>query len=92
MSFSVTSASVVFQQMENNIFQDFLNIFTIVYLDKTIIYSKTQEEHCVDLPKDLQSPHEFCLYAKLEKWNKRQDLVFRKPPKAYINLPAPTQA
>ena len=45
MPFSLTNAPIVFQHMANNIFRDFLDIFSIVYLDDILIYSKTQEEH-----------------------------------------------
>ena len=45
MPFGLTNAPVVFQYMANDIFRDFLDIFTIVYLDDILIYSKTQEEH-----------------------------------------------
>jgi hypothetical protein len=31
--------------MANDIFCDFLDVFTIAYLDDILIYSMTQEEH-----------------------------------------------
>ena len=45
MPFGLTNAPTVFQHMANDIFRDFLDIFTIIYLDDILIYSKTQEEH-----------------------------------------------
>ena len=45
MPFGLMNAPTVFQHMANDIFRDFLELFTIVYLDDILIYSKTQEEH-----------------------------------------------
>ena len=60
MPFGLTNAVVVFQHMENDIFRDYLDIFTIVYLDDILIYSKSQEEHDLHV---CQEEHD----AKLEK-------------------------
>ena len=57
----------VFQHMANDIFRDFLDIFTIVYLDDILIYSKTQEEHDKHVCQVLRRLREYGLYAKLEK-------------------------
>ena len=67
MPFGLTNAPTVFQHMANDIFRDFLDIFTIVYLDDILIYSKTQEEHDVHVRQVLQRLREYGLYAKLEK-------------------------
>jgi hypothetical protein len=67
MPFGLTNAPAVFQHMANDIFRDFLDIFTIVYLDDILIYSKTQEEHDVHVCQVLQRLREYGLYAKLEK-------------------------
>ena len=45
MPFGFMNAHVVFQHMANDIFRDFLDKFTIVYLDDILIYSKTQKDH-----------------------------------------------
>ena len=45
MPFGLTNAPAVFQHMANDVYRDFLDIFTIIYLDDILIYSKTQEEH-----------------------------------------------
>ena len=47
MPFGLTNAPTVFQHMGNYIFRDFLDIFTIFYLDDILIYCKTQWEHDV---------------------------------------------
>jgi hypothetical protein len=67
MPFGLTNAPAVFQHMANDIFRDFLDIFTIVYLDDILIYSKTQEEHDNHVRQVLQRLQEYGLYAKLEK-------------------------
>ena len=67
MPFGLTNAPIVFQHMANDIFRDFLDIFTIVYLDDILIYSKTQEEHDVHVRQVLQCLREYGLYEKLEK-------------------------
>jgi hypothetical protein len=51
MPFGLTNAPAVFQHIANNIFRDFLDVFTIVYLDDILIYSKTQEEHDMHVRK-----------------------------------------
>ena len=62
------------QHMENDISCDLLDIFTIIYLDDIMIYSKTQERHDVHVCQVLQRLREYGLYAKLEKcsFNKNQ--------------------
>ena len=57
--------------MANDIFRDFLDIFTIVYLDDILIYSKTQEEHDKHVRQVPRSLWEYGLYAKLEKFSFR---------------------
>ena len=67
MPFGLTNAPTIFQQMENDIFWDFLDIFLITYLDDLLIYSKTQEEHDTYVRKVLERLRKYGLYAKLEK-------------------------
>ena len=69
------NAPAVFQHMANDIFRDFLDIFTIVYLDDILIYSKTQEEHDGHVLQVLQRLREYGLYAKLEKCTFDEDHV-----------------
>ena len=67
MPFGLTNAPAVFQQMANDIFWDFLDIFLIIYLDDLLIYSKTQEDHDIHVRKVLVRLRKYGLYAKLEK-------------------------
>ena len=75
MPFGLTNAPAVFQHMANDIFRDFLDSFTIVYLDDILIYSKTQEEHDIHVRQVLQRLREYGLYAKLEKCSFDQNHV-----------------
>ena len=75
MPFGLMNAPAVFQHMAIDIFRDFLDIFTIVYLDDILIYSKTQEEHDRHAFQVLQRLREYGLYAKLEKCTFDKDHV-----------------
>ena len=66
MPFGLTNAPALFQHMANDIFQNFLDIFLIIYLDDLLIYSKTQEEHNAHVRQVSQQLREYGLYAKLE--------------------------
>ena len=67
MPFGLTNGPAVFQHMANDIFRDFLDIFTIIYLDDILIFSKTQEEHDEHVRQVLRRLQEYGLYAELEK-------------------------
>jgi hypothetical protein len=67
MPFGLRNAPAMFQHMANDIFRDFLDIFTFVYLDDIMIYSKTQEEHDTHVRQVLLRLLQHGLYAKLEK-------------------------
>jgi hypothetical protein len=45
MPFGLSNAPATFQNMMNHIFQDFLDLGLIVYLDNILIYAETEEEH-----------------------------------------------
>jgi len=51
----------------NNIFQDCLDNFILVFIDDIIIYSKNEKEHQDHLQKVLQRLKEHKLYGKLSK-------------------------
>jgi hypothetical protein len=53
--------------MANDIFREFLDVFTIVYLDGMLIYSKTQAEHDMHVRQVVQQLRKYGLYVKLEK-------------------------
>jgi hypothetical protein len=66
MSFKLTNAPVVFMDMINRVFHDYLDQFIVVFIDDILIYSKMLEEH---LQKALEKVHREQLYAKLKKCN-----------------------
>ena len=67
MPFGVTNAPAVFMDYMNRIFRPFFDKFVVVFIDDTLIYSKTQEEHAEHLRLVLGILREKQLYAKLFK-------------------------
>jgi hypothetical protein len=45
MSFGLIIAPAVFMDTMNKVFQDYLDQFTVVFIDDILIYSRTSEEH-----------------------------------------------
>jgi hypothetical protein len=54
MSFELTNAPPVFIDTMNRVFHDYLDQFTVVFIDDILIYSKMSEEHKEHLWKALQ--------------------------------------
>lgn len=67
MSFGLISAPIVFMDIMNRVFQDCLDRFIVVFIDDTLVYSRTYEEHEQHLRFLLQSLVEKQLYAKFYK-------------------------
>jgi hypothetical protein len=67
MSFGLINALAVFMDTLNRVFHDYLDQFTIVFIDNILIYSKMSEEHEECLWKILERLRSEKLYAKLEK-------------------------
>ena len=57
----------------NRVFHDYLDQFTIVFVDDILIYSKMPKEHEEHLRKALERLQREQLYAKLEKCEFRLD-------------------
>jgi len=67
MPFGLTNAPATFCILMNDIFQEWLDDFVVVYIDNISIYSGSLEEHAKHLRKVFQRIRENKLYAKLEK-------------------------
>ncbi|MBW0576143.1 hypothetical protein O181_115858 [Austropuccinia psidii MF-1] len=67
MPFGLTNAPASFQNLVNDIFADFLDIFAVVYLDDIMIFSSSQEEHVKHVASVLQILRENNLFSKASK-------------------------
>jgi hypothetical protein len=67
MSFGLTNALAVFMDTINRVFHDYLDQFTVVFIDNILIYSRTSKEHEEHLRKVLERLRNEKLYATLEK-------------------------
>jgi hypothetical protein len=67
MSFGLTNAPTVFLDTMNKVFHDYLDQFTVVFIDNILIYSETPKEHKEHLRKILERLRNEKLYAKLKK-------------------------
>ncbi|KAM2086619.1 hypothetical protein ACFX1R_024133 [Malus domestica] len=68
MSFGLTNALAVFMDLMNRVFQPYLDIFVIVFIDNILVYSKSKVEHARHLKLVLSSLREHQLYAKFSKY------------------------
>ncbi|GKE24678.1 putative reverse transcriptase domain-containing protein, partial [Tanacetum coccineum] len=69
MSFGLTNALVVFVDLMNRVFYEYLDRFVIVFIDDILVYSKTREEHEDHLSIVLEILRQKKLYAKFSKCN-----------------------
>ena len=67
LPFGLTNAPEAFMNLMNNIFQDYLDKFVLVFIDDILIYSKNEEEHQRHLEIVLQRLRKHKLYGKLSK-------------------------
>ena len=65
--FGVTNAPAQFMNLMNDLLQDYLDEFILVFLDDILVYSRSMEEHAEHLRKLLQCLWEQRLYAKASK-------------------------
>jgi len=65
--FGLTNAPGVFMSLMNGVFREYLEKFVQVFIDNTLIYSWTTEEHEEHLRLVLQCLQEHKLYGKLSK-------------------------
>ncbi|GBG72519.1 hypothetical protein CBR_g12090 [Chara braunii] len=67
MPFGLTNAPATFQTAMNDNFRDILEEYVLVYLDDTLVYSRTLEDHLRHLRDVLQRLCKHGFYAKLSK-------------------------
>jgi hypothetical protein len=66
MHFGFTNALPTFSTLMNDIFQEWLDDFVVVYIDNIFVYNNSMEEHVEHLWKVFQRLKENKLYAKFE--------------------------
>ncbi|MBW0553481.1 hypothetical protein O181_093196 [Austropuccinia psidii MF-1] len=62
--FGLTNAPASFQNLMNDIFAYFLDIFVVVYLDDMVVFSSSEEEHVKHVASLLQELRENNFFAK----------------------------
>ncbi|MBW0529800.1 hypothetical protein O181_069515 [Austropuccinia psidii MF-1] len=67
MPFGLTNAPASFQNLVNNIFQDILDVYVVVYLDDIMVFSKSEEEHVTHVSTVLSRLSANNLFAKVLK-------------------------
>ncbi|MBW0581180.1 hypothetical protein O181_120895 [Austropuccinia psidii MF-1] len=67
MPFGLTNAPASFQNLVNDIFQDLLNVYVVVYLDDIMVFSKSEEEHVTHVSTVLCRLRANNLFAKASK-------------------------
>jgi hypothetical protein len=65
--FGLTNAPATFMCLMNNIFNQYLDKFVVVFIDDILVYSKMEEEHDEHLRIVLQTLRKHKLYAKFDK-------------------------
>ncbi|MBW0532935.1 hypothetical protein O181_072650, partial [Austropuccinia psidii MF-1] len=67
MPFGLTNAPTSFQNLVNDIFADFLDVFVVVYLDDIIVFSSSEEEHVKHVASVVQRLRDNNLFSKASK-------------------------
>ncbi|MBW0532147.1 hypothetical protein O181_071862 [Austropuccinia psidii MF-1] len=67
MPFGLTNAPALFQNLINDIFQDLLNVYVVVYLDDIMVSSISEEEHVTHVSTVLSKLRANNLFAKASK-------------------------
>ncbi|TQD77792.1 hypothetical protein C1H46_027665 [Malus baccata] len=67
MPFGLTNAPAAFMRLMNEVFQEYLDRFVIVFIDDILVYSKSESDHIRHLNLVLRKLREHQLYAKFSK-------------------------
>jgi hypothetical protein len=65
MPFGLTNAPATFQEQINNVLQEYINYFVIVYLDNILIYSEELEDYKKQVRTVLTKLRDEALYLSL---------------------------
>ncbi|KAH0736064.1 hypothetical protein KY285_011771 [Solanum tuberosum] len=71
MSFGFTNALVVFMDLMNWVFRQYLDMFVIVFIDDILVYSSSEDEHANHLRivlRVLKDQQLFAKFSKCEFW------------------------
>ncbi|KAK2886271.1 hypothetical protein Q8A73_020217 [Channa argus] len=78
MTFGLTNALAVFQNLVNDVLGDMLNRFVFVYLDDILIFSTSETEHVTHVRKVLSHLYQNNLFVNAEK------CVFHAPSVSFL--------
>ncbi|MBW0530118.1 hypothetical protein O181_069833, partial [Austropuccinia psidii MF-1] len=67
MPFGLNNAPTSFQKLVNDIFQDLLDVFVVVYLDEIMVFSKSEEKHVTHVSIAITRHRANNLLAKASK-------------------------
>ncbi|XP_070055953.1 uncharacterized protein [Nicotiana tomentosiformis] len=67
MSFGLTNAPAIFMDLMNSLFQPYLDLFVIVFIDYILVYSRSEDELVDYLRAILQTLRDNKFYAKFYK-------------------------
>ncbi|MBW0480819.1 hypothetical protein O181_020534 [Austropuccinia psidii MF-1] len=67
MLFWLTNAPASFKNLVNDIFQDLLDVYSVVYLDDIMVFSKYEEEHVIHVSTVLSRLKANNLFSKASK-------------------------
>ncbi|MBW0511427.1 hypothetical protein O181_051142 [Austropuccinia psidii MF-1] len=68
MPFGLTNAPASFQNLVNDIFQDMLDVYVVVYLDEIMVFSKSEQEHVTHVSTVLSRLRANNLFSKASKF------------------------
>ncbi|MBW0582914.1 hypothetical protein O181_122629, partial [Austropuccinia psidii MF-1] len=67
MPFGLTNAPASFQNLVNDILQDLLDVYAVVYLDDNLVFSKSEEDHVTHVSTVLSRLRANNIFAKASK-------------------------